>query len=989
MRLSIQPVLFLLLCCASQLPAEEPDFSPELPRIPAVEPEKALATMQIKPGYRLELAAAEPLVASPVAVCWDERGRMFVVEMRGYSEHREEKLSRVRMLTDEDNDGVYDKSVLFAEQLLWPTAIHCWNGGLFVADAPDILYLKDTTGDGVADVRERVFTGFGTQNVQGLLNTFLWGLDNRIHGSASSNGGNISIVSKPETKPISVNGRDFSFDPRTLDFRAESGGAQHGMTFDDFGRKFVCSNSDHCQQVMYEDRYLVNNPLFAPPPARVSIAADGPQAEVFRISPVEPWRIVRTRLRVSGATPGLIEGGGRAAGYFTGATGLTQVRGSAFAEDEMYGMMVVGDVGSNLIHRKQLTLAGVQYTAQRIDSESEFIASSDNWFRPAQFANGPDGALYAIDVYREVIEHPASLPPVIKKHLDLDSGRDRGRIWRIAPEKWQRPKFESLHELSDAELVLLLNEKNAWHRETAARLLFERQPQVFIQLNPGQKYSEVGRIQELYTLAGLEKLSVERLVQAFEDSSPRVREHAIRLAERDFFQWDKVDSEQLESILQRMIAKEDRQLQYQLAFSASKMPKEVRLPLLSKLFLYSNDDRWVRAACLTSLPDANELLFQLLEDLNAEKPMEFGLLLELMRLEGRRRDPHTISKLFELLQKLPPKKASARVVLLPALYESSGLSRAEFIKLASNLKENQPEKMMLQARDEAIRLLNEENTTSLNRWIVIPALALGPFAEAEDALTALLSPREAPELQLAALQVLKSYVEPGSAGLIVKEWKGLPPETRRAALDVLLSRPEWTLQLLAAIAEKQIPTSDVDSNAIALLKKHSSKAVQERAAEVFDSTTLARRSEVVEQYRSALDLLGIPDQGRIVFRKNCAGCHKSNGEGYELGPNLAAMKNRGAEAIILNVLDPNREVNPQFLNYVLNTTDGRTLTGVVAAESAAAITLKRAEGQGSEVLRADIEELRSTGLSLMPEGFEKQLDPQDMADLIAYLLTLK
>lgn len=328
MKLLSRLAFVAVICAAAALAvAQEPDFSAELPRIPPTPPEKAIATFQLKEGYRIELTAAEPLVASPVAICWDELGRMYVVEMRGYSEHRDEKLSRVRLLHDDDNDGVYDRGTIFAEDLLWPTAIACWNGGVFVADAPDILYLKDADGDGKAEIRKRVFTGFGVHNVQGLLNSFHWGLDNRIHGTGSSCGGQITVVDKPDATPVNINGRDFSFDPKTLDFRAESGGAQHGMTFDDFGRKFVCSNSDHCQQVMYEDRYAARNPLLAAPGARVSIATDGPQAEVFRTSPVEPWRVVRTRLRVSGTVPGPIEGGGRAAGYFTGATGVTIVRG--------------------------------------------------------------------------------------------------------------------------------------------------------------------------------------------------------------------------------------------------------------------------------------------------------------------------------------------------------------------------------------------------------------------------------------------------------------------------------------------------------------------------------------------------------------------------------------------------------------------------------------------------------------------------------------
>jgi putative membrane-bound dehydrogenase-like protein len=281
----------------------EPDFKDELPRIPPTSPADALKTFQTRPGFRVEQIAAEPLLQSPVAVSYDADGRAFVAGMVDYSEQDKDSLGIVRLLTDTNGDGVYDQTSLFAEGLSWPTAICCYDGGAFVGAAPHIYYLKDTDGDGKADVRQTVFTGFGRGNVQGLFNSFHWGLDNRIHGATSTSGGAIRRGDLADAPAVNLGGRDFSFDPKTLDLRPESGGAQHGMSFDDFGRKFVSSNSDHIQLVMYEDRYIARNPSLAAPGPRVSIALDGPQAEVFRISPVEPWRIVRTRLRVSGQVP--------------------------------------------------------------------------------------------------------------------------------------------------------------------------------------------------------------------------------------------------------------------------------------------------------------------------------------------------------------------------------------------------------------------------------------------------------------------------------------------------------------------------------------------------------------------------------------------------------------------------------------------------------------------------------------------------------------
>ncbi|MCA9137469.1 MAG: hypothetical protein KDB00_11940, partial [Planctomycetales bacterium] len=292
------------------------DFADQLPRIAPTAPAETIRQFKVADGFKIQLVASEPLVNSPVAIEWDADGDLFVCEMRGYSEDRDEAISRITKLVDDDHDGVFDRHTIFADQLLWPTALFPYDGGLFVADAPNIYYFKDIDHDGVADDREVVFTGFSTSNVQGLLNSFRWGLDNRIHLACGTTGGTVRRANEDESKAVEVRGHDLAFDPRTREYELTSGGAQHGMCFDDWGRKFVSSNSDHLQQVMYEDRYIARNPLLIAPSARQSIAADGPQAEVFRISPVEPWRIVRTRLRVAGLVSGPIEGGGRAAGYF-------------------------------------------------------------------------------------------------------------------------------------------------------------------------------------------------------------------------------------------------------------------------------------------------------------------------------------------------------------------------------------------------------------------------------------------------------------------------------------------------------------------------------------------------------------------------------------------------------------------------------------------------------------------------------------------------
>src|SRR6266581_7049888 len=249
------PALVSLLSASAVKGAESPSVDPkDLPRVPPVEATNALKTFQIKKGFQLQLVAAEPLVMDPIAMSFDENGRLFVVEMRDYSEMRDvhPHLGRIRMLADTNGDGVFDKATVYADDLPWPTAVICYDGGIFVAASPEILYFKDTHGDGKADIRKVIFTGFGAGkgdklNVQSLLNSLTWGLDNHIHGQTAGNGGLVVPADKPDAKPLNLSGQDFYFDPRTMTMGAEGGGGQYGMCYDDRGRRFVCSNSHHIQ----------------------------------------------------------------------------------------------------------------------------------------------------------------------------------------------------------------------------------------------------------------------------------------------------------------------------------------------------------------------------------------------------------------------------------------------------------------------------------------------------------------------------------------------------------------------------------------------------------------------------------------------------------------------------------------------------------------------------------------------------------------------
>ncbi len=958
------------------------DYSAELPRVSPTQADNALKTFKLAPGFTIDLVAAEPLVVDPVAMAFDENGQLFVVEMRGYSEEGQQNLGHVRLLTDADDDGRFDNSTVYVDGLSWPTAVACWDGGIFVGAAPDILYCKDNNGDGIADERKIIYTGFGRGNVQGLLNSFTWGLDNRIHGATSSNGAIVRRPDQPDVPPLALRGRDFAFDPRTLDIQATSGGGQHGMSFDASGDKFVCSNSNHIQYVAFQDRYTARNPYLKSPPVRWSIAADGPQADVFRASPVEPWRTVRTRLRVKGIVPGPVERGGKAAGYFTGASGITIYRGGDLMHSNFGPWAFVADVGSNLIHRKQIRRQGIGFSAHRIDEKNEFLTSTDIWFRPVQMCNGPDGCLYVADMYREVIEHPKSLPPPIKKHLDLTSGRDRGRIYRIADQRYKHAAWPQLGNASAEELAETIGHAHGWQRETAARLLYERQDKTATPVLSKLAH-ESGSVPALFALDGLDALTADMLIQRLDDSNWKNRQAAVRLSERLL-----TDFVALREKLCAMASDENLRVRYQLAFTLGQFHGKRRNRALANIARRDANDPYLRFAVQSSLAvGAGEVFQELAADEQFRQAAAGRTFLKsLVAQIARQQRPADIAALLAVFRGLANEESPLLSELLAAAAFKADSPLARQIQAVTA---GRSASVMAELLSSAARTAAGNKQPIADRQKAIHLLRLGSFAEQQPLLVKLLDAGQPVEVQLAAIETLATFDQPAVAKLLLERWPSFTPQVRNRAHDVLFSRERWTIATLQAALDARISPSELNASRVRLLSSHTDTNIRELAKQVSITAGNNDRAAVVEAYRSALTRTGDPKLGKQVFQKNCAACHRLEGIGHQLAPNLGTVQNRTAENILLNVLDPNREVNPSFVLYEIVTSDGRSLTGMIADETATSVTLKRASNETDTVLRVDIDEIHTTGLSLMPEGLEKQIDQAAMADLVAYLQSVE
>lgn len=970
------------------------DIGKELPVVTAKTPSESQAMLEVADGFRMELVAAEPLVHDPVAVAFDEDGRMYVVELPPYNAYFVEDFATkgsIRVLEDTDDDGVYDKSVLFATGLSYPTAIACWDGGVFVGDAPDLLYLRDTTGDGKADQRTVIFTGFGKDKAgEAHLNSIRWGLDHRFHLSTNLSGGNVKAVEqaldKPE--PVSVRGRGFIFDPRRLGkFELTSGGGQHGLSMDNWGRKFVCSNSVPAQTLMYDDRYVARNPHVEAPAAAVDIAPDGKYTKLFRISPGEPWRILRTRLRKEGKFRGSDEGG-TPFGFFTGATGITIYRGDAWPK-EYRGNLLVGDVANNLVYRARLESKGLELVAHRVDKEAEFVASRDISFRPVQFANAPDGSLYVLDMYRQLIEGAAFLPPEFFKHIDPVAGHKLGRIYRIVPKNFKRRPRPQLSKATTSELVALLDHPNGWHRDTASRLLnrsgtVSAVPLLKKLVREGQLPE--GRATALSTLAARRSLDDDSLLVGLSDNDPNVRTVAARVAADFVGRFADRFSESRERLF-HLANDEDVRVRYQVAFSLGELSGPLQAETIARLVVSDGADQWMRLALLSStLNTAGDVFHRLVANSESRnKPHVGRSLTTLAQQIGRAGQSRQVALVLKSLDLIPESEAALKSAIVKATVEKlTGKQRDQFLAASSGNAASVLKQLLTGARQRAANA----DLPIDERIAAIRDLQLASWKDTAAVWDDLVSLQQPPAVRSAVLTTLGGFETSAAGDFMIEQWSGFSPALRRQAAEVLLSRRQWVDQLLDAVEKKTINQADLGPARIALLKQHPDEAIRKRVTSIFAGSGLQRRQAVVDAYRPALKLAGNVDRGRLVFRKNCTACHKLEGEGKVIGADLKGIRQRGLASIMLNVLDPNREVKPKFVSYVLLTESGRVYTGMILSENANSVTIQQPDGKQVTVQRSEIEALRSTALSFMPEGLEKEIDQQAMADLLEYLNTV-
>jgi putative membrane-bound dehydrogenase-like protein len=957
-----------------------------------------LSTFQIDPRLEIQLFAAEPDVIDPVALTFDEAGRMYVVEMRDYPYGigpENKPGGTVRLLEDTDRDGKADKSTIFARDLSFPTSIAPWNSGVFVIAPPDIIFLKDANNDGVADVREVYFTGFVRAVTDSNANGLRWCLDNRLHGLNGGNGGRITSPKKP-TVSVELGNADFSFDPKNWDFATtyqSSGG--FGLVFDEFGHSFVTHNINHIQQRILPLSHIYRNPGMFPVEATRSISDHGDMARIFPIS------VAQTR-------PNHPE----QAGHFSSAGGLGFIGYDAYPDD-LYRSVTVGDVVGNLLHRDILETNGPVFAAKRSPSETdrEFISSRDSAARFVGFELGPDGALYLIDMQRDVIEHPDYIPEKMRKNQDIRAGDDRGRIYRITP-KAGLPKIDlDLSKASTRQLVAELEHHNLWRRQTAQRLLIERADKKIVPQLVSITRSQYpqARVHALWTLHGLDALGqAPQLEQSLRDPHPGVRENVIKIAEFvPRHPWQAAGTG-IEGSLVRMINDKSPAVRLQLALSLGTLQDASIEKALVNLLVAAANDYWIRTAALSSLRNPGASFPQLLAKLGTNAaPGALDLLRDLADVAVSRVD-HPAAQVVEIinaLEKAPDDfiraglegldrglarkgTSPSRLAITPILSRIAKRNDDLFIatwRLSKRLglAETAEQKAAL----ESAKAAAANSTTRAERLRAIERLRFGTYKDIRDPLFANLAEGTDAELQSAALNVLRNFRDDDIAERLVAHWPALAPSVRPAVLNFLLSRRSFHHALVTGIEKGELKLGELnlDLEQRRTLLRESSDDIKTRAAKFIGDEEYSNRKAVLDEWLAKLPAEGSAAAGRPVFEQLCAQCHRAADLGKNVGPDLTSISHRSVEDILYNIIDPSMAINPIYANYQVETKSGDLVTGILIAETPDAVTLLQANELKTTLPRAEVAKLRSTGTSLMPEALEATLTPQQMRDLIAFL----
>lgn len=949
-----------------------------------------LSTFQLPDGFKIELIASEPMVFDPVDMMVDEYGRMYVIEMAGVPFNKS-GIGKVVMLSDTNGDGRMDKRTIFADSLVLPTGVMRWQKGLLVTDPPNLYYFEDRNNDGVADFKQVLLTGFDTTNLEANVNNPEYGLDNWIYlGALPLRNGN-KIHFADDTSGNGILEGTVRFRPDTRKLELLSGHTQFGLAFDQWGQVLMVNNSNHVFENVIPARYLERNPDMIVPNTTESMADHN---KVFPIT-VNPEYQMLTNI-----------------GVFTSACGIVDYQGGAFPEPYNRNITFVCEPASNIVHADFIVPNGSTLKAKAALEKKEFLASTDPYSRIVNLYTGPDGALYVIDFYRQVIEGPEFMAKEVLDTIDLYNGTHKGRIYRISRKDAPAPSWTSGLTLGDEpseDLVKRLADKNNWWRINAQRLLVDRKDEKVLPALLNMALNEeapLGRLHALWTLEGMGSLTADVIKKSLRDSVAGIRENAVRLAEIHLS-----GDSALAAALYDLRNERDSRTKLQLLLTLGDLQSTEAGKIRQQLLFNDIDDGWMQIAALSAASsEAWPLLEFVLKKYEKGNSAYASLVKRLGAIIGK-------SQPYEMMEPLIQKAITVeeggdewQSALLEGLTQGiagrkalpRGIerSRNELIRTCLGSSSIAMRKTALQmlrvvglttdaqtnlARHKAVQQAKDAQLSEEERANAIDFLALQNPGQYAAWLKRLVTPKEPLKVQLAALNAMK--VIPGTeiAKYLLNEWHSLPPGVITAAVNTLMTTDERIILLLEAIEKKQVNLSDIDWVQSVRLRSSRDMKIRAWARDLFSKKEAGVKS-LLQDYQPALSLTGNTQQGRQIFQQNCAVCHQIEGKmGRAFGPDLGTVHAWAPADIMSNILDPNQSIAHGFDTWEMTTNNGENIQGIVSAESPTAITVNDANGQSRSISRLEIQSMKALNISAMPAGWEEKITQQQMADLISFL----
>ena len=951
-------------------------------------PEESRKAIELDGSYEVQLVACEPLVRDPVEMTWDAQGRCFVADMIDYPLGPGPglpPLSRIQQLIDDDKDGRYDRAITFADKVDHVQGLLPYKDGLIATTRTQILFIRDTNGDGVADERKPLIQGFNPNHSQLQVSAPRWGLDNCVYFNNGLDTKEIYPADSPDKKQTFAR-CNLRWDPATGKLEPTTGFGQFGGCFDDWGRHFFCSNRNPVMFAVMPYEAVIRNPNAGITQGWEDIAPSGAESKIH------PLAITHTTADAH-------------AGTHTAACGLGVYRGDLMPE--LRGEIFVCEPTAQSVIRYHVEPNGASLKATRVGDHTEFFRSRDEWTRPVNVTTGPDGALYVCDMYRQYIDHARFFPESFSTTHDMRKGENEGRIWRVVPKGTsEKGKGKSgVRPIEPApqkveELVAWLGHPNAWQRETAQRLLVEiratsDKPTIRDLLDFLTTANSHGRLHGIGVMVASGCFNVRA---AFE-SDHRLLEGLEALLLRP---WQDVPQSQIGSPILKHIQRWSNDSESRVRFMAAMLLEQERsvnsvfstADSLANLAKSSPDDIWIHRAVLSGAAEQAGTVCRILlseravtESYSVGRSEFIRALASCSAADANEEDFRaTLSTLNQDHGKLLWWKPALLQGLAEGLPKSGGKLG---VKSLAELTSKPPEAFK-EAAAEITTLLAQVDMVMTDaaapmeqRLACIPLLAQRKWDQAEPVMRTLLGDGQPLEISNAALALLKKFPADKTAPLLYELLPKLGPAARTDMVKMLTGNGKTVKDFFERIERGEVPKAFVDAETRWRYLRPNNP-LYSLAEKIFGKPS-TDRAAVIANYQEALKLKGDATKGHQVFATICIACHRLKGEGVDVAPDITDVRIKEKEALLSDILDPNRMVEARWMAYQIDTKDGRTASGIVAAETSSEVTLKIAGGFTDVIPRSNIAKMKCLDASLMPAGLEAGISKEQMADLLAFL----